>query len=161
MRDGMSIVALLSPSRLDRLPGWLRVVATTRKEPDVLRRLSGVRAEEITPRRAQNRDDIERFLAHRLGQPRLRSARASGISAEEAIRRLRVKSGGNFLWTEQALLGLESDIYDVAHLDAVPPGLTGLYTAFFERQFPDDASYIPARQLLEVVTAALEPLAPG
>ena len=86
---------------------------------------------------------------------------ASGVSAEEAIRRLREKSGGNFLWTEQALLGLEAGTHDFAHLDALPPGLTGLYTAFFERHFPDDASYAPARRVLEVVTAAREPLTPA
>ena len=161
VREGLSIVTLLSPSRLDRLPGWLRVVATTRKEPDVLRRLSGLRAEEIRADEPHNLDDIERFLAHRLGQPGLHGRlQASGVSEEEAIRRLREKSGGNFLWTEQALLSLEAGTHDFAQLDALPPGLTGLYTAFFERHFPDDASYAPARQVLEVVTAALEPLAP-
>ena len=161
VREGLSIVTLLSPSRLDRLPGWLRVVATTRKEPDVLRRLSGLRAEEIRADEPHNLDDIERFLAHRLGQPRLHGRlQASGVSEEEAIRCLREKSGGNFLWTEQALQSLEAGTHDFAQLDALPPGLTGLYTAFFERHFPDDASYAPARQVLEVVTAALEPLAP-
>src|SRR5271157_352880 len=161
VRDGLSIVTLLSPSRLDRLPCWLRVVATTRKEPDVLRRLSGLRAEEIRADERNNLDDIERFLAHRLGQPRLQGRlQASGVSPEEAIRRLREKSGGNFLWSEQALLGLETGSYDFAHLDALPTGLTGLYTAFFERHFPDDDSYAPARRVLEVVTAALEPLTP-
>ena len=162
VREGLSIVTLLSPSRLDRLPGWLRVVATTRKEPDVLRRLSGLRAEEIRADEPHNLDDIERFLAHRLGQPGLHGRlQASGVSEEEAIRRLREKSGGNFLWTEQALLGLEAGTHDFAHLDALPTGLTGLYTAFFERHFPDDASYAPARRVLEVVTAAREPLTPA
>ena len=162
VRDGLSIVTLLSPSRLDRLPGWLRVVATTRKEPDVLRRLSGLRAEEIRADEPHNLDDIERFLAHRLGQPGLHGRlQASGVSDEEAIRRLREKSGGNFLWTEQALLGLEAGTHDFAQLDALPTGLTGLYTAFFERHFPDDSSYAPARRVLEVVTAAREPLIPA
>ena len=67
-REGLSLVALLAPARLDRLPRWLRVVATTRKEPDVLRRLSGLRAEEIRADEPDNLDDIELFLAHRLGQ---------------------------------------------------------------------------------------------
>ena len=155
VREGLSIVTLLSPSRLDRLPGWLRVVATTRKEPDVLRHLSGLRAEEIRADEPHNLDDIERFLAHRLGQPGLLGRlQASGVSEEEAIRRLREKSGGNFLWTEQALLGLEAGTHDFAHLDALPTGLTGLYMVFFERHFPDDSSYAPARRVLEVVTAA-------
>ncbi len=160
-RDGSSIVTLLSPSRLDRLPGWLRVVATTRKDPDVLRRLSGLRAEEIRADEPNNLDDIERFLAHRLGLPGLRERlRVSGTSAGEAILHLRERSGGNFLWTVQALEGLEAGIHDFARLDALPPGLTVLYTEFFERHFPDDTAFAPARQVLEVVTAALEPLTP-
>ena len=52
------LVTLLAPVRLDRLPGWLRVVATTRKEPDVLRRLGGLRAEEIRADEPDNLDDI-------------------------------------------------------------------------------------------------------
>ena len=36
LREGPSLVDLLA-SRLDRLPGWLRLVATARKDPDVLR----------------------------------------------------------------------------------------------------------------------------
>jgi hypothetical protein len=158
-RDGLSLVGLLAPARLNRLPGWLRVVATTRKEPDVLRRLSGLRAEEIRADEPDNLDDIERFSAHRLGQARLQSRLlASRVSAEEAISRLREKSGGNFLWTEQALLSLEAGTHGLSNLDALPPGLTGLYTAFFERQFPDAASYAPARHVLEIVAAAQEPL---
>ncbi len=158
-RDGTSLIPLLSPSRLDRLPGWLRIVATTRKEPDVLRRLSGLRAEEIRADAPANLDDIERFLAHRLGQSALREKlQVSGISAEDAIGRVREKSGGNFLWARQALDGLEDGTYSFAQLDALAPGLTGLYTAFFERHFPDEASYVPARRVLEVILAAREPL---
>jgi len=158
LEEGPSLVALLA-ARLDRLPGWLRVVATARKDPDVLRQLSGLRAQEIRADDPRNLDDIERFVAHRLGQPVLQERLAqSGLPAEEAMRRLREKSGGNFLWVEQALLGLESGPYDFARLEALPPGLTGLYTAFFERHFPDEAAYAPARQVLEVIMAALEPL---
>ncbi len=158
-RDGLSLVALLAPARLDRLPGWLRVVVTTRKEPDVLRRLSGLRAEEIRADEPDNLDDIELFLAHRLGQAQLQARLlASKVTANEAIRRLREASGGNFLWTEHALLSLEAGTHRFADLDALPPGLTGLYAAFFERQFPDVASYAPARLVLEVVAAAQQPL---
>ena len=71
---------------------------------------------------------------------------------------MREKSGGNFLWVQQALSGLEADSYDFGRLEALPPGLTGLYVAFFERHFPDEAAYAPARRVLEVVVAAMEPL---
>jgi len=158
VQEGPSLVALLA-ARLDRLPGWLRVVATARKDPDVLRQLSGLRAQEIQADDPRNLDDIEEFLVHRLGQPDLQERLVqSGLPAEESILRLRDKSGGNFLWVEQALLGLESGTYHFARLEALPPGLTGLYTAFFERHFPGEAAYAPARQVLEVIVAATEPL---
>jgi WD40 repeat protein len=70
----LNIVAVLA-SQLNRLPGWLRLVATTRKEQEVMRRgeLSGLRAWEISAEDDRNLDDIERFLAHRLAQPELAS----------------------------------------------------------------------------------------
>jgi WD40 repeat protein len=190
--EGLSLVNLLSPSRLDRLPDWLRVVATTRKEPDVLDRLRGLRAEEIVAQDPRNLDDIERFLAHRLGQPALASrlfpsvpsalaregrpsvpsplagegqgegsetSAAWAAQTSDIVRRLREKSDGNFLWVKQALLGIERGDFRFDRLDELPPGLTGLYRSFFERHFPDDASYAPARAVLQVVVAAAEPLA--
>jgi WD40 repeat protein/uncharacterized Zn finger protein (UPF0148 family) len=157
-REGPSLVDLLA-ARLDPLPGWPRVGTTTRKDPEILRQLGGLRAEEIVADDPRNLDDIERFLAHRLGQPALRERLDhSGLAAEQAIRRIRDKSEGNFLWIEQALLGLESGVYDFARLDALPPGLTGLYAEFFKRHYADEAAYTPARKVLEVVVAAIEPL---
>ena len=104
-------------------------------------------AEEIKADDPRNLDDVERFLAHRLGQPKLRARLdRSRVSAEQAIGRLRDKSGGNFLWVQQALLGLESDAYGFDQLEELPPGLTGLYGDFFERHFPDEAAYAPARR---------------
>jgi WD40 repeat protein len=162
VRDGLSIVQLLAPSRLERLRGWLRVVATTRKEADVLDQLRGLRAEQIEAHDPRNLDDIERFLAHRLGEPELAERLAqSGLDAAEAIRRLTVHSDGNFLWIQQALTSIMRGEFSFDRIDELPAGLPGLYRSFFERHFPDDASYAAARRLLEVVVAAAEPLTAG
>jgi WD40 repeat protein len=159
VRERLSLVDLLSPSRLERLPAWLRVVATTRKEPDILDDLRGLRAEEILAHDPRNLDDVERFLALRLAQPLLeRKLLLAGLAAQEANRRLRASSDGNFLWVQQALLGIERGDLAFDRLDALPPGLTGLYRSFFERQFPDEASYEVARTVLEAGVAAREPL---
>jgi hypothetical protein len=182
-RESLNIVTVLA-SRLNRLPAWLRLVATTRKEEGVLRRseLSGLRAWEISAEDERNLDDIERFLAHRLGQPALAGrllrslpsplageGQGEGVVPEAAraertgvvIRRLREKSEGNFLWVQQALLGIECDQYRFDQLDALPPGLNGLYLDFFERRFPDEASYEAPCRILQVVVAAAEPLTEG
>lgn len=158
--ESLNIVTVLA-SRLNRLPGWLRLVATSRKEAGVLRRgeLSGLRAWEISAEDPRNRDDIERFLAHRLGQPALHERLAqSGVTAAAAIGRIREACEGNFLWAQQALLGIERDQYRFDRLEELPPGLVGLYLDFFRRRFPDEAAFEGPRRVLQVVVAAAEPL---
>jgi hypothetical protein len=157
--EGKNLVQLLRHDRLERLPGWLRVVATSRKEPDILRRLAGLQAEEIRADAPNNLDDIERYLAHRLNRsPLAERLETSGLTAEEAIRPLREKSAGNFLWITDAVRGIEEGRYTLDQLEALPPGLGSLYLSFFERAFPDEAAYAPARRVLEIVLGAREPL---
>lgn len=66
----LNIVSMLS-TRLDRLPAWLRIVATTRREPDVLNKLSSLRAAAIDAHRQDNLDDIDRIIEARLQVPTL------------------------------------------------------------------------------------------
>jgi WD40 repeat protein len=153
-----TIVDVLA-ARLERLPPWLRLLATTRKERGVLDRLRGLRAQELDAHDPRNLADIDRYIAQRLEGPGLRERlAASGKSAEQVARILRGKADGNILYVIRALEGVERDLYGFDNLDALPPGLYGLYLSFFNRHFPDEASYQPARKVLEVVVAARKPL---
>ena len=155
---GQTIVHLLA-SRLDRLPRWLRVVTTTRKEPAVLNRLRSLRAQELDAQDPKNLEDVDRYVASRLSTPNLAERLvASGQTAQRVTRILRDKSEGNFLYVRQALEGIERDAYDFGQLDQLPPGLYGLYERFFERQFPAESDFEPAKRVLAVVVAAGEPL---
>jgi WD40 repeat protein len=159
LREGMNLVQLLRRDRLERLPGWLRVVATTRQEPDVLRRLAGLQAEEIRADAPDNLDDIERYLAYRLGKsPLAKRLETSGLAAAETTRRLREKSAGSFLWVTEALRGIDDGRYAFDRLEELPPGLVSLYADYLDRAFPDERSFAPARRVLEIVLAAREPL---
>jgi len=154
----LTIVDVLA-SRLNLVPPWLRVVATTRKERDVLDRLRGLRAREIRAEEPRNLEDISRYLALRLQSPNLAERLAtSGMPTERMVHLLREKSAGNFLYLQQALEGIERDQYQFSQLETLPPGLFGLYLSFFERHFPDDVSFERPCQLLQVVVAAREPL---
>jgi WD40 repeat protein len=156
--ERLTIVDVLA-ARLDRLPGWLRLVATTRKEREVLDRLRGLRAQELDAEDPRNLQDLDAYLALRLDQPSLaeRMARA-GLAVPNAARILRARSRGNFLWIQQALQGIERDLFGFDRLDELPPGLNALYLRQFERIFPDEPRFDPARRVLEVVVAAAEPL---
>jgi hypothetical protein len=157
---GQNLVDLLAP-HLERLPVWLRVVATTRPDPEVLERLSGLRAAVLNARADDNRSDVDVYIAARLASPNLTERLAAGpLPAEAVRRRLGDTAAGNFLYAKQLLDALERDQLSVDRLEQLPHGLEGIYHQFFLRLFPDRESYEPARRLLEVVITAPEPL-PG
>jgi WD40 repeat protein len=154
----LNIVSLLS-TRLERFPAWLRIVATTRRDPDVLNRLSGLRAASIDAHRQDNLDDIDRFIESRLQSPNLAERLvASRVSLATVQQKLRASAEGNFLYVSQALQDIERDNYSFDRLDELPGGLKGTYASFFERAFPSEASYAAARVVLEVLLAAQQPL---
>lgn len=153
-----NVVDLLAP-RLARLPGWLRIVATTRKDPVVLQRLGGLRAHTLDAQDRRNLDDLDLYILQRLQMPNLAERlQASRVERVEVQRRLREAGGGNFLYIQQILQAIERDLHTFDHLDALPRGLPGIYDSFFRRQFPTQEQYATARDVLQVVVAARQPL---
>src|SRR5262249_27707183 len=146
-------------SRLGRLPPWLRLGATTRKERAILDQVRGTRLLALDAHDPRNLDDLTRYIAQRLESPALQEPlRSSGMTVEQAASLLRDKADGNILYAIRALEGVERGLYGFDHLDDLPPGLYGLYLSFFSRHFPDEASYAPVRSVLEVIVAARKPL---
>jgi WD40 repeat protein len=161
LADGPSratIVDVLA-SRLERLPSWLRLLATSRKERAVLDRLRGLRVLELDAHDTRNIADLDHYITERLQAPALQERlQASGRSAEEVARILREKADGNILYVIRSLEGIERNLYGFDNLGALPPGLYGLYLSFFNRHFADEASFAPVRTVLEVIVAARRPL---
>ncbi|HEX3654481.1 MAG TPA: TIR domain-containing protein [Pirellulales bacterium] len=157
----LSIVDLLA-TRLDHLPGWLRVVATTRNHPDVVQRLKGLRAEELDAQASENLDDLRKYLAARLASPNLAERLAqAGVRADRVLQQLLARSEGNFLYAHLALEAIERDQLDVRHVEDLPPGLTGLYENRFRKEFPSPAAFAEPKLVLETMAAAQEPLDVG
>lgn len=146
-------------TRLRRFPAWLKVVATTRGEPAVLRRLSGLKSRHISAESEENRKDVRRYVARRLAGPRLSAAvGASGRGVGALTEMLLGASGGNFLFVTAALEAIAAGQMTFARVEALPPGLGGLYYEFFERLYGrGGADFGPARAVLETVVAAREP----
>ena len=162
-------------TRLRRFPPWLKVVATTRNEPAVLRRLSGLQAKPISADAPENKDDVSRYVKRRLAEPELRGkveaydagkavgakmseARAFEAKAEALKKMLLKASDGNFLFVTTALESISSGRMTFAQVEALPPGLGGLYYEFFERLYGRaGVDFGPAKSVLQAIVAAQEP----
>jgi WD40 repeat protein len=151
-------------SYIRRFPSWLRLVATTRKEPRVMQCLSGLRAKHMDASDERNLQDLTTYLYQRLSEPSLAERLvASFTTADTAVQLISRKSSGNFLYAVQVLDGIARDDYFFTNLDALPRGLDGIYLDFFRRIFghenteAGEAAYHRAKPLLQILCTTLEP----
>jgi WD40 repeat protein len=155
-----TIVELVA-ARLNRLPPWLSIVATTRSEPGVLSRLRGLSAKTLKADDPKNQDDVLTFLRRRLSEPGLRNkVETSRKTLEDVATGVLRSSAGNFLFVTTAMDAIEAGQLRLDDIESQPPGrLSSLYEVFFNRLFRDAGmDFQPAGQVLEVVAAAREPL---
>jgi WD40 repeat protein len=154
-----TIVDVIS-TRLDRLPPWLRIIATTRSDPSVLGQLRSLRAHILSAQDPRNQDDVRRFIQSRLAEPMLRGkAKASGKIPEAVANDLLKSSAGNFLFVTAALDAVENGQLTFDQIENLPPGLSSFYEVFFNRLFRDaGVDFSVSRQVLETVATAREPL---
>ena len=153
--------------RLELMPSWLRVVATTRNDPAVLSsRLSKPPCIRLDAADSRNTADLDDYIRRRIQEtPDLaQKLLKSRVPADQVIALLRERSDGNFLYAVHALNGVQCNHYSFKLLKALPPGLEGLYSQFFERIFGKtrdaafESRYDGARAFLQVMIAAREPL---
>jgi WD40 repeat protein/serine/threonine protein kinase len=154
-----TIVDVLS-RRLHLLPTWLRIIATTRNDPSVLRQLRSLRARILSTADPRNQEDLRQFIRRRLAEPTMREKTlASGKSLGTIEQDLLRSSAGNFLFVTTALDAVESSQVGLDQIEKLPPGLASLYQMFFDRLFLDSGvNFAPLGQVLEVIAAAREPL---
>jgi WD40 repeat protein/serine/threonine protein kinase len=154
-----TIVDLLS-TRLNLLPPWLRIVATTRNEPSVLSQLGNLRAHTLSAEDPRNQDDVRNFIHRRLAEPALRDRPLTNAKTLTALASTLLRSSaGNFLFVTTALDAVESGQIGFDQIATLSPGLSSLYELFFNRLFRDaGVDFGWSRQVLEVVAGASEPL---
>jgi len=159
-RNGNSIVALLKST--ERLPAWLRVLATSRPRQKVLQALEAAYAcEVLNAEQDDNLKDIHNYVLGRCAVEPLatRLARA-GRSPEALAAQLAnpEQSTGKFLYAVQVLTAMANGRLTPDRVDALPPGMDSFYLDSFKRRFPTPADYAPMRQLLGVLCVQQEPL---
>ena len=148
--DDQNIVSLLA-SRLGRLPSWLRVIATARRDQHTAEELAGLRADIIDAQAGENICDLANYVGTQV-----RSGLRAGDPATVADDIVRA-SDGNFLYAKSVLRELERNQIPLGSLGSLPVGMSGFYGRQFRRLLapPADAA---ARPVLEVLVAAQSPL---
>lgn len=160
----LTIVALLA-RYAKRLPPWLKLLATSRRRPDVieiLRRAFSLK--EIDAEESRNLADLRSYalaLCNRSPlQERLHQAQITPDEVAEFLGSEQ-QSSGKFLYVARVLNDLETGVLPLAtraDLKAVPPGLDGFYAKAFELRFPNEQGYEQVEPILALLAEAREPL---
>ena len=160
-----TIVALLA-RYAKRLPPWLKLLATSRRRPDVLKDLrQNFTLKEIDAEEARNLADLRTYAVVRCLQSPLREILLQADLTPEEVGKFlstQQQSSGKFLYVERVLKDLQTRIPPLgsrADLEALPPGLDGFYADAFHRRFPRKEEYVLVEPILAVLTEAREPMA--
>lgn len=154
-QDGKNDLAHLIASECRKLPAWLRLIITSRPDPEVTHPFQGLDPYELDSESPSNREDLVSYLTREL-EPYTKQRKVP----ERTIEQITSYSEGIFLYAEWIRNELETGRLSLSCLNDFPRGLGGVYAYFFQRQFPDIEAYEKyTRAALEIVAAMKEPLA--
>lgn len=163
--DSPTIVELLA-TFANRMPPWLKLLATSRPRNDVLEKLGqAFTLKPLNP--ISNIEDLEHYCKNRCDREPLKAKiEAAGLSTSSVATFLsrQEQSGGKFLYVSLVLSDLESrESYNLQlnhpeDLNNLPRDLAGFYGKFFRRRFPTDESYALSRSILGILCEIREPI---
>ena len=129
------------------LPEWIRCVITSRPEAGILEKAQAFDSLYIDHFPTQIQEDIEEFVSR-------------GVNDSVIAAQIINHSNGSFVYAKE-LIALYNCNPNV-DFSTIPPGLSGVYYANFERLFPDKSTYfLEYRPVFEVILDAHEQLTQG
>ena len=147
IEDVWGIVHLVE-TEFDKLPSWMKVLITSRPEPELKRKLSRLEPLFFNTKDTKNLNDIKEYLL----------SQTNGLN-DDALKVILDKSEGNMLYAKEVTEEIRKGRLSLDNLEAFPQGLSGVYSNYFERQFPDKNSYKQyQRPLFELMVVARESL---
>lgn len=158
---GSELVNLLA-AEFGKLPDWMRLVVTSRREDRILRQLGVFGMRYFESGDEKNRADIRAYARALL--ERMKQAKTLSESAfQQALDAVCHAADGNFLYLRNLEAALSSgDVLTPQELltpGSLPKGLAGMYCRWFERRFATVEDYEQkVLPLLELLLAAQEPL---
>lgn len=152
-----NIVRLLH-ERIEDLPDQVKIIVSSRKNPDIFDLLSKYKPHEIDPVCPGNIHDISEYLDHKF---HTRNITGQINGSETDIQKIKdlilTKSEGNFLYIKQFIYGVETEQIDINNPSSFPDGLIGIYITFFDRIFSGKENFDDFRSVLEVISCLKQP----
>lgn len=153
--EGRNELALFLATEFRRTPDWLRLVITSRSDPEVKHALQAYTPHLLNASSPDNKDDIRAFLLREL-KP---FVSGGGAVPEAMIEAILHRSEGIFLYVEWVRQEVTAGRLSLSEPEKFPKGLGEVYAQYVARQFPDVTAYerdvAPA---LDAIAAANEPL---
>jgi WD40 repeat protein len=152
--DGRNELAQFLATDFGYTPDWLRLIITSRPDPEVKYPLQRFTPRVLNALSPNNLEDIRAFL-----RCELKPNTDGGEVTTGAVEMILARSEGSFLYADWVRQEVANGRLSLNEPEEFPQGLGCVYAEFFARQFPDIERYeeqiAPA---LEVLAAALDPL---
>ena len=159
---GSHNIADLLCERVQDLPECARLVLSTRVDPQILDMFAAYQVREIVRDEQAHVGDILAYARDRLSEPDLVDLLAARqIDVEETATLISKRAEANFLCVTLMLQGIAAGRIDPSQPDTFPRGLIDNYRRDFARLYPAGDGYHRVRPLLEIISAAREPLSPS
>ncbi len=134
----------------EKLPDFIKIVVTSRAEPQLKSIFDGLNYMELRVDEEENMEDCKEFIKKRLKDIK----REDKIEDKEFIDTILDKSQANMLYLTQLFDMMERGILDMEKADSFPNTLNGIFREFFERMEPDINRYDEKiAPILEIITA--------
>jgi WD40 repeat protein len=152
---GRNELASFLATEFRRTPDWLRLVITSRPDPEVTYPLQAYTPHVLNASSPDNEDDIRAFLRREL-KP---FTTDGGEVPEAVIEAMLARSEGVFLYVEWVRQEVADGRLSLIEPARFPKGLGEVYAQYIARQFPDVTAYTSQiAPALDAIAAAREPL---
>ncbi len=151
--DGKNELVDFIASHFEHGPDWLRLVVTTRPEPQVLAALSKYEFFVLDKERSENVEDIRAYVKEELSQPPFIS---DPEALNNAIDIIVARSEGVFLYAYLVCADLQQGHLQLDQAASFPHGLRGVYEQFLKRLYPGGMGFENVRPKLSVIAAGYD-----
>jgi len=153
-RHNQNKLAELLALEWERTPSFLKILITTRDEPEVITALVKLNPEIINISNKQHDLDARQYISRYM-----HPYTPDDMSIERATNIIFERSEGIFLYIEWLRRELSQGRIGPHDIHNLPQGLNGMYTWLFQTQFHEQNAYVQnIRPLLDAMSAAQEPL---